>query len=53
MRYSPVTAVLTAKNRIRYSDAYGETIYNIVHPADVDAAHVEVVVMVKSGLSEG
>ena len=53
MHYSPITAVLTAKHRIRYVNRYGETIYNIVNVADVRAAHDEVIVIVKSGLSEG
>jgi SPP1 family predicted phage head-tail adaptor len=53
MRYSPVTATLTPKHRIRYANRHGETIYNIVHVGDVDGAHDEMRVDARSGLSEG
>lgn len=53
LRYSPVTAALTPKYRIRYADDFAEHIYNIVNVADVGMAHVEIVVLAKSGLSEG
>jgi SPP1 family predicted phage head-tail adaptor len=53
LRYSPVTAALSAVDRIRYSDGYSERIYNIVSAVDVDMAHVEILVNARSGLNDG
>jgi head-tail adaptor len=47
--YSPLTAALTAVDRIRYR----ERIYNIVSAFDVDSAHVEIQVEARSGLNDG
>ena len=49
LRYSPLTASLSPVDRMRY----GTRIYNVTNLADVDTAHVEVVVLAKSGLNDG
>jgi SPP1 family predicted phage head-tail adaptor len=53
LRYSPVTATLSPVNRIRYVGKYATTIYNIVSAANVDIAHVEVLIFAHSGLNDG
>ena len=47
--YSPLTASLTAKDRLRY----GGRIYNIVDAQDVNAMHVEVLIAASAGLNDG
>jgi len=49
VRYSPLTAALTAVDRLRYRDR----IYNIVSAVDVDTRHVEMLIEAKSGLNDG
>lgn len=49
LRYSPLTAALSAVDRIRY----GERIYNIMSAFDVDTEHVEVRVLARSGMNDG
>jgi len=54
LRYSPLTATLSPVDRIRYSNSYGERIYNIVgFPMDVETAHDVVLVNTKAGLNDG
>jgi head-tail adaptor len=54
LRYSPLTATLSAVDRIRHVGKYGERIYNIVgFPMDVKTAHDEVLVNARSGLNDG
>jgi SPP1 family predicted phage head-tail adaptor len=49
LRFSPVTAALSPVDRIRH----GERIYNIISAVDVNSAHVEVLILARSGLNDG